>query len=139
MNPNFQLFVYGSLRQGFGHPAFQYISHYFHFVSNGKVRGRVYDLGEYPAAVPVSGDHYIVGELYAINEPDEFNYAIAQLDDYEGVNPGEGEPSLYRRELCLVDTDKGVSEAWVYWFNGQVENKPYIASGDVLAYMKDRR
>jgi gamma-glutamylcyclotransferase (GGCT)/AIG2-like uncharacterized protein YtfP len=137
MNTNFQLFVYGSLREGFEHPAFQYIGKYFHFVSHGKIKGQLFDLGEYPAAIPTQGEHYIIGELYAIKEADEFCYAIAQLDDYEGINPGEG-ASLYRRELTTVYTGNGETDAWVYWYNGFVDGKPIIASGDVLAYMKER-
>lgn len=134
---NFQLFVYGSLREGFGHPAFEYIGNYFHFVAHGKVRGQLYDLGDYPAAVPSRGEHFIIGELYAINEPDEFSYAIAQLDDYEGINPAEG-ASLYRRELATIYKGKDETMAWIYWYNGYVDNKPTISSGDVLAYMKEK-
>ena len=137
MNTNYQLFVYGSLRKGFEHPAFKYITSYFHFVSHGKVKGLLYDLGEYPAAIPDKEEHYIVGELYSINEPDEFSYAIAQLDDYEGINPEEGS-SLYRRELATIYTDHYMTNAWVYWYNGRLEDQPIIASGDVLAYMKEK-
>ena len=137
MNSTFQLFVYGSLRKGFEHPAFKYIADYFHFVSHGKVKGILYDLGEYPAAVPGNDEHYIVGELYKIKEKDEFFYAIAQLDDYEGINPEEG-TSLYRRETATIFTPGGPTEAWVYWYNKAIDNAPIIESGDVLAYLKER-
>lgn len=134
MNTIRQLFVYGSLRKGFGHAAFKYISDYFHFVSEGRVRGKVYDLGEYPAAVPCSEEHFIVGELYAIKQDDAFSYAIAQLDDYEGVNPGDDGSSLYRREPAPVYTSEGVTEAWVYWYNGSLDGYPEIVLGDVMEY-----
>lgn len=132
---NHQLFVYGSLRQGFEHPAFQFISRYFTLVSHAKIKGLVYDLGEYPAAIPTSGEKYIIGELYAIKLADEFCYAIAQLDDYEGINPEEGE-SLYRRELTTVFTPNGTETAWVYWYNGSVEGQPLVESGDMLEYLR---
>ena len=138
MNTNFQLFVYGALRKGFEHPVFTYIANYFHFVGPGKIKGRLYDLGEYPAAIPADDDHYIFGELYTIRHKDEFCYAIGQLDDYEGINPGDDATSLYRRELTEVYTDNGLVTAWVYWYNGSVDGYPPIASGDVLAYMQQR-
>lgn len=138
MNSTYLVFVYGSLRKGFGHPAFKYISNYFDFVCHAKIKGRLYDLGEYPAAVPEEEDHYIVGELYSVKHKDEFAYAIAQLDDYEGINPGEENSSLYRRELANIYTDNGLVTAWVYWYNRSVEGYPAIASGDILAYMKQR-
>jgi gamma-glutamylcyclotransferase (GGCT)/AIG2-like uncharacterized protein YtfP len=81
---NGQVFVYGSLRSGFHHPAYAYISRYFTLVSEGKVKGSLYDMGEYPAAIPSEKDQFIIGELYRINSPEEFEWAIAQLDDYEG-------------------------------------------------------
>ena len=137
MNSTFQIFVYGSLRKGFEHPVFKYIADYFNFAGHGKVKGLLYDLGEYPAALPDNGEHYIIGEVYAIKEQDEFSYAIAQLDDYEGINPVEGD-SLYRRELATIYTENGTAKAWVYWYNGYISDESVIESGDVLAYMKER-
>jgi gamma-glutamylcyclotransferase (GGCT)/AIG2-like uncharacterized protein YtfP len=138
MNSICQLFVYGSLRKGFEHPAFTYIATYFDFVCHAKIMGKLYDLGEYPAAVPGSENNFITGELYTIRHRDEFAYAIAQLDDYEGVNPGDDEEPLYRRELANIYTDNGLVMAWVYWYNGSVAGYPPIESGDVLEYMKQR-
>jgi len=53
-----QLFVYGSLRSGFNAPAYEYISRYFQLVSTAKVRGVLYDMGDYPAAIPTNDDHF---------------------------------------------------------------------------------
>jgi gamma-glutamylcyclotransferase (GGCT)/AIG2-like uncharacterized protein YtfP len=138
MNSNFHLFVYGSLRKEFGHPAFTYIAKYFDLVSHGKIKGRLFDLGEYPAAIPTEEDQYIQGELYKIKNEDEFCYAIGQLDDYEGINPGDNSNSLYRRELAEVFVDNSLVPAWVYWYNGPVDDSPLIASGDILDYIKRR-
>jgi gamma-glutamylcyclotransferase (GGCT)/AIG2-like uncharacterized protein YtfP len=135
---NLQVFVYGSLRSGFHHPAYEYISRYFILLSEGKVKGSLYDMGEYPAAVPSESGTFIVGELYRINHPDEFSWAIAQLDDYEGVNPEHGELSLYRREQTTIYTKEGETQAWIYWFNGDVSGKTCIESGDVLQYMQQK-
>ena len=131
-----QVFVYGSLRRGFLHPAYEYISRYFTLVAEAKVKGKLYDMGEYPAAKPVEEEFFIIGELYRINHPDEFAWAIAQLDDYEGLNTEPGELPLYTRVQTTVYHSGTTEEAWVYWFNGEVQENTWIASGDVLDYMQ---
>jgi gamma-glutamylcyclotransferase (GGCT)/AIG2-like uncharacterized protein YtfP len=131
------LFVYGSLRRGFQHPAYAYISRYFTLIGEGKVQGKLYDMGSYPAALPVTGDFFIRGELYRINHPDEFEWAMAQLDDYEGIVPEPGESALYRREQAIVRLDNGSTElAWIYWFNGTVDERSWTGTEDLLQYMQ---
>ena len=71
--------------------------------------------------------------------PADFNWAICQLDDYEGVYPEEGEPALYRREVTQVYYEGGETPAWIYWFNGPVEGKPVVESGDVLEYLQSKK
>ena len=93
-SPVYRLFVYGSLRSGFQSPAYEYISRYFHLVGNGRAKGKLFDLGSYPGAVPTDDDSFIIGELYDINDPSQFSWAIAQLDDYEGVDVAEGEENF---------------------------------------------
>jgi gamma-glutamylcyclotransferase (GGCT)/AIG2-like uncharacterized protein YtfP len=136
------LFVYGSLRSGFQHPAYEYISHYFTLVSPATVNGLLFDLEEYPAAIPdEQSGRKIIGELYRINEMDEFSWAIAQLDDYEGLYTEAEEIPLFRRELTNVYWNDQQEKAWVYWYNGDVSGKPLIESGDVLEYkrLKEKR
>lgn len=135
---NGQLFVYGSLRSGFHHPAYAYISRYFTLLADAKVKGALFDMGEYPTAIPVASDTYIIGELYHIKNPDEFSWAMAQLDDYEGLHTENNEPPLYRRELTTVFVGDQQTEAWVYWFNGDVSGKPLVESGDVLQYLHNK-
>jgi gamma-glutamylcyclotransferase (GGCT)/AIG2-like uncharacterized protein YtfP len=134
----FQLFVYGSLRRGFHSPAYEYISRFFSLVGEGRVRGKLYDMGSYPAGIPTSDDSVIVGELYRINHLNEFGWAIGQLDDYEGVTHDFDEIQLYRRELTEVQINNKLTRAWIYWYNGDVQGKPLIASGDLIAYYKNK-
>ena len=137
----YNLFVYGSLRQGFHHAAHQYISKYFSFVGNGKMKGVLSDMGEYPAATPCEDGHFIIGELYEINVEEEIDWALEQLDEYEGLFPeeDEGEKALFRREMTQIFLDNGdICHAWVYWYNGDVEGRPVIASGDVLQYLQEK-
>lgn len=132
------LFVYGSLLSGFRSPAYEYISRYFELVGNAKVKGRLYDMGEYPAAIPADDEVYIKGELYAIRNINELSWAIGQLDDYEGVVPEPGEPQLYRREPATIHINDDKVIAWIYWYNGDTSGKPVIESGDLLDYQKTK-
>jgi len=134
-----QLFVYGSLRSGFNHPAYAYISTHFTLVGSAKVKGKLYDLGAYPAALPTTEEFYIQGELYKLKEEEEFSWAIAQVDDYEGVNPEPGESALYIRKLTTVYSNDQTTDAWIYWYNHDVSGKPLIASGDVLEYLQQKK
>ena len=98
-------------------------------------------MGEYPAATSCEEEHYIIGELYVINNEDEFNWAMEQLDEYEGLFPeeDEGEQVLFRREITTVFADNGdIRNALVYWYNGDVSGRPVIASGDVIQYMEEK-
>ena len=130
-----QVFVYGSLRKGFQHPAYAYISGYFSFVAEGTVHGALYDMGNFPAALPAQ-DGKIIGELYRIKEPAEMSWALAQLDDYEGLNTEAGETPLYRRERVEVTTENGTELAWIYWYNGEANAYSRIDTGDVLEYLQ---
>jgi len=134
----YQLFVYGSLRSGFHHAAYLYLSKYFYLIGDAKVKGKLYDMGEYPVAVPTGDKKFISGELYAINNAEEFSYAIGQLDDYEGLFTEEGEIALYKREAVTVIQNNQQHTAWIYWYNGNVDGLPEIASGDVLQYLQQK-
>ena len=133
------LFVYSSLREGFNNPEYGYVKKYFSFDSRAKVKGILSDLGNNPVATPTSENHFIKGELYKINNKDEFSFAIGQLDDYEGVEAEADETSSYKRELTTVYKEDGIEViSWIYWYTGNVEGKPVILSGDVMEYIHSK-
>jgi gamma-glutamylcyclotransferase (GGCT)/AIG2-like uncharacterized protein YtfP len=133
-----QLFVYGLLRSGFRSPAYEYISRYFTFVANAKVRGELFDLGSYPAGIKSNENKFIIGELYRITNEKEFAWAMGQLDDFEGVSVEPDEVQLYKRELTEVHYDDIVTQAWIYWYNGDVSGKPVVESGDIVEYIETK-
>jgi gamma-glutamylcyclotransferase (GGCT)/AIG2-like uncharacterized protein YtfP len=135
----YQLFVYGSLRSGFKSPVYEYISRFFSFAGEGKVKGKLFDLGNYPAGVSTTDDKFIIGELYQVKDQSEFSWAIGQLDDYEGVSVEPDEIQLFKRELVEVYVNKSTTRAWIYWFNGQVDGKPEIESGDLIQYIQQKK
>jgi gamma-glutamylcyclotransferase (GGCT)/AIG2-like uncharacterized protein YtfP len=135
MQSNF-LFVYGSLRSGFTSPAYQYISKYFTLIGMAKTKGFLHNLGTHPVGVSTESDNYIIGELYEIINPKSFDFAITQLDDYEGVNPESDEIALYKRSITEAFCNNKTYKAWVYWYTGNVAGQPIIAHGDLLEFLK---
>lgn len=135
----YHLFVYGSLRKGFQSPAYDYISRFFKFIGVAKVKGKLYDLGTYPAGVPSEEDCFIVGELYQAKNEHEFSWAIGQLDDYEGVDVETDEVQLYRRCASQVFFNDETIQAWIYWYKGEIAGKPEITSGDMLEYFATKK
>lgn len=135
-NPGvYHLFVYGSLRSGFRSPVYEYISRFFTFIGEAKVRGKLFDMGSYPAGIATNESSFIIGELYKANNENEFSWAIGQLDDYEGVSVEPDEVQLYRREIAEAHVNGELKHTWIYWYNGDVTGRPLIASGDLLEYM----
>ena len=102
------------------------------------MKGKLYQLTEFPAGVPTDDNHLIKGELYTIKVPAECSWAIAQLDDYEGVQAEEDETPLYKRVLTTVQINGVEEQAWIYWYNGSVEGGVLIEGGDLLAYLKQK-
>ncbi len=126
------LFVYGTLRSDYRHPAHIYIARYFTLTGKARVRGKLYDCIEYPGAVPDEGDFYISGELYDIRNKEEFLQAMRVLDEYEGSYDKPGQPALFRREKVPVFFKDEKLMAWIYWYNRPVTGLTWIKSGDIL-------
>lgn len=133
------LFVYGSLRSGFKSQAYEYMSRYFNLVGEAKVRGKLFDMGTYPAGIPSKDNTFITGELYVAKGKEEFYWAISQLDDYEGANAEPDEMQLYRRELTEVYLNNTITHAWIYWYNGDISGRLLIASGDLISYLQQKK
>ncbi|MGI8636955.1 MAG: gamma-glutamylcyclotransferase family protein, partial [Segetibacter sp.] len=88
-----------------------------------------------PAAIPTAGGFFIKGELYKLKNASEFEYAMKQLDDYEGLNPGEGEKPLYIRKVTEILCNNQYTNAWIYWYNLCVDGQLIISSGDFFDYL----
>jgi gamma-glutamylcyclotransferase (GGCT)/AIG2-like uncharacterized protein YtfP len=129
------LFVYGTLLAavvGRPHPM---LAARADLVSRGSIPGRLYDVGDYPAAVPsADGDDRIHGELYAIR-PGREDELLPDLDQYEGFHPDRPEESLFVRVEAPVERQPGgTTWAWTYVFNRSVDGLPPITSGDYASH-----
>lgn len=141
MHPNTQLlFVYGSLLSGFKSPAYEYIFQHFNFLGEGKVKGTIYDLGEYAVGTNNETGRFIKGELYEIKHPHEWSFILAQLDDYEGLNPDDEGIADFKRSVVEVTLNDGsTKQAWIYWFIGDINNRPIVPLESMIEYWHQKK
>jgi len=92
------------------------------FVSNGYIKGDLYDLGPYPGLV--DGDGRVLCEVYSTtNLVDD----VRLLDRIEGTDLT---PPLYERRLIPVECDDGKLRYGIcYLYNGDFEGATKIADG----------
>jgi gamma-glutamylcyclotransferase (GGCT)/AIG2-like uncharacterized protein YtfP len=129
------VFFYGTLMAGFDRRRRAGIDSKLTYVGRGSIRGALFDLGIYPAAVPAA-DGSIWGEVYAMSESPT---VLAALDEIEGYSEGNPDRSLYTRSLTEVLLPDGAhAQAWVYFYNAPLGRATRIASGDYLEHVKVR-
>lgn len=126
------LFVYGTLRQGSGRPMAGYLARHARRVGRATMKGRLYDLGGYPGAVPSDSlDDGVVGEVYLLDSPEA---VLRALDEYEGCGPEDPPPTEYRRQRVTVRMEDGRRlQAWAYIYNRPTDGLRPIPSGDFLS------
>ncbi len=140
------IFLYGTLLSFFQHPLNKKIQQEGVFLGKGFVRGKLFDLGSYPAAIP-NKNSYVFGEVYKIPEVLFFD-----LDDYEDFNPHYIEQSLFKRKQTKVYLTNNIPSkneikeflakrnmfqsivCWIYWYNKKINGHKEILSGNYLEY-----
>jgi gamma-glutamylcyclotransferase (GGCT)/AIG2-like uncharacterized protein YtfP len=129
------VFFYGTLMAGFDRRRRAGIDDKLRYIGRGSIRGALFDLGIYPAAVPATEGH-IWGEVYSMSDADA---VLAALDDIEGYRHDDPDRSLYmRRQVDVVLPDGTPAQAWVYFYNAPLGGAQPIASGDYLEHVKVR-
>ena len=90
------------------------------------MNGKLYDVGEYPAAIlSSSNSDKIYGTVLKIKNPEN---TFKVLDTYEGV-----EALLYLKKSVTVYLENQIEiKAWVYIYNHSVSHLKQITSGDYL-------
>jgi gamma-glutamylcyclotransferase (GGCT)/AIG2-like uncharacterized protein YtfP len=119
------LFVYGTLRRQSRHPMARLLAERATFLGEAKTRGRLYDLGRYPGAVPSTNEDWIFGDVYDLGEDMAL---LTELDAYEIAESPQ--PAFFDRQSVEVIRPPDVREtAWIYWFVGPMPHAVLIASG----------
>jgi gamma-glutamylcyclotransferase (GGCT)/AIG2-like uncharacterized protein YtfP len=125
---NLPVFVYGTLRQGFGNHS-RYLEGKTRIIVNASAKGTMFSVGGFPALIESPMDKEIKGELVFI-QPDNYDKVLQSLDFLEGYRQHNLEMSMYLRKKVTVMTDGGVPvEAWVYYWNRSVKGLQLIESG----------
>lgn len=120
------LFIYGTLLNDDNEFAI-YLKNNSSFYAEGKIKGKLYDLGEYPGAVLTTDTNgYIYGSILMLNDPEG---AIEIIDNYEGYDEGQEQPNLFVRVLAEVFTEQGRVNCWVYEYNLPIKGLPLIEGG----------
>ena len=120
------LFVYGTLLRQSQSPVSSMLSKNSSFVEKGTVRGRLFDIGEYPGIV-VNEDSKkeVMGEVFKLKNPTSL---LKKLDSYEGKE--------YKRIKTHVYLDNGEHlSAWIYNFTQPTDDYIRIKSGDYMSYL----
>ena len=123
-----RLFVYGTLRKGSRNSMHHMLAPGATLVGRGRMRGRLFDLGEYPGFVPSDEGAWVHGEVYTLRTGSD---TLARLDDYEGCGSKDLPPREFervRREAVM--TGGARLQVWVYVYKGPVTGIREIASGD---------
>jgi gamma-glutamylcyclotransferase (GGCT)/AIG2-like uncharacterized protein YtfP len=123
-----QLFVYGTLRKDSRNSMHHLLAHGATFVGHARMRGHLFDLGEYPGFVPSDTElAWVHGEVYALASA----AMLARLDAYEGCGAEDPGPHEFERLGRAALMESGASaQVWVYVYTGPVRGKPVIVSGD---------
>ena len=130
---NRKLFVYGTLRRDAKHELSSLLERHARFVGRGAVRGKLYDLGDYPG-LRSEEDGRVLGDVYEINEK-SWSFIIHRLDEYEGCSPSDPEPHEYRRDIVPVYLRGGRTlSAWAYVLNRDPKGLTEIVSGDYMSW-----
>jgi len=122
------IFVYGTLRKDRIKTVVPEIAPYIKIVGRGHVKGKLFDTGEYPAAVKNSNGK-VYGEIIQI-EPSKLIEVLEMLDEYEDFIKNNPSESLFLRDVVNVDNIKGnTTKAWIYWYNKDTKNLAEIKDG----------
>jgi len=122
------LFAYGTLQPGLAPTKIARVAAKLRPVSEGFLRGALYDLGGYPGAVAdPSAKGRILGTVMELPEDES---VLDGLDRYEGFNPKAPETSEYIRERQIVELKTGRTvECWFYRYNRKPRDAARVESG----------
>jgi gamma-glutamylcyclotransferase (GGCT)/AIG2-like uncharacterized protein YtfP len=133
---NRYLFVYGTLLAN-GNRYAAYLQLHCKLIGEGKFKGRLYDIGEYPGAVnDIENDQFVYGSIYLM---DDAIKVLSVIDEYEGIGANDPEPHEYARRLTNIETENGIVTCWVYIYKWPVEGKFQIMNGNYLQYLKQKQ
>ena len=132
------LFIYGSLITGSGNRTIdRCIQNKCQQLGEATIKGKLFDLGDYPGAVPGHHRHNIHGQLIKLIKPAK---TLALLDHYEAYYPDNLKQSEFIRERteAKLKEDGKTLLCWTYWYNRKISRGKEITTGDYEQYLRDK-
>lgn len=125
---NRYLFVYGTLEPAHAPAEIAAAVRCMKRVGSGSVRGKLYDLGEYPGAVVSrTSPSVIKGKVFELPEDQG---VLSSIDAYEGFDPNHPQGSLFIRKRWPVTlADGSRMMCWIYTYNRKPGDARLITSG----------
>jgi gamma-glutamylcyclotransferase (GGCT)/AIG2-like uncharacterized protein YtfP len=125
------LFIYGTLLPGEAPEEIASIVKRLRRLGSARVRGRLYDFGEFPGAVlDPSSRTMVYGELVALPSDEGL---LEALDRYEEFDSSDPKRSLFIRKKAKVWMANGSSrEGWIYVYNRHPGRAKLVRGGDYL-------
>lgn len=123
------LFIYGTLLPSEADDEIARIVKRLRRIGAAHVRGRLYNLGEYPGGViDLSANTTIRGELVELPADKAI---LDALDRYEEFDPSRPQESLFVRKKAKISLANGRKvEGWMYVYNRNPGNAPVIRGGN---------
>lgn len=116
-----RFFVYGTLKRGerrehaWPHAPLS--------ITVATIKGRLFDLGSYPALI--MGEEIVEGEIWLVAE-EHLEDTLATLDAIEGFVP-DRDGNLYERQVVECAVDSGQSQqAWTYFYAQPLPHEGWI-------------
>jgi len=125
------LFIYGTLLPGEAPEEIASIVKRLRRLGSARVRGRLYDFGEFPGAVlDPSSRAMVYGELVALPSDEGL---LEALDRYEEFDSSDPKRSLFIRKKAKIWMANGSSrEGWIYVYNRHPGRAKLVRGGDYL-------
>ncbi len=118
-------FVYGTLKRGQSN--YPLIAAAVRAASPATIRGRLYDVGPFPALA--HGDETVSGELLLIAS-EALADVLVTLDDLEGYDVADPTGSFYLRGVVAATTADGREyAAYVYFYNRETDGLHHLPDG----------
>jgi gamma-glutamylcyclotransferase (GGCT)/AIG2-like uncharacterized protein YtfP len=106
-----KVFVYGTLRRGFDN--YNLIEKDVKSVTAAKMRGILYDLGDYPAMI--AGEGVVVGEILEFTDPVRAFHVMDLLEEFDSPGHRDNE---YERVMQEAETEDGSIVLCHVYFQG---------------------
>jgi gamma-glutamylcyclotransferase (GGCT)/AIG2-like uncharacterized protein YtfP len=132
------LFAYGSLRTAAGYAPVRAIVARLKPIGTTRLPGRLYYLGSYPGAIFDAGAaEFVVGDVFELADA---RALLAEIDAYEGYDPGMPDAGEYLRRRQAVDVAGiGTLDCWLYELRHVPTGAVAIDSGDYVAWLNNRQ